>query len=39
MLEVTGVEEGLEVEMEDGVVDEELLEGPIVPDGGLFSAT
>ena len=39
MLEVTGVEEGLEVEIEDGVIDEELLEGPIVPDGGLFSAT
>ena len=38
MLEVTGVEE-LEVEVEDGVIDEELLEGPIVPDGGLFSAT
>lgn len=39
MLEVTGVEEGLEVEIEDGVIDEELLDGPIVPDGCLFSAT
>ena len=38
MLEVTGVEE-LEVGVEDGVIDDELLEGPIVPDGGLFSAT
>ena len=39
MLEVTGVEEGLEVETVDGAIDEELLEGPVVPDGCLFSAT